>query len=803
MVERCRYLWLGGEEKHAQPTEPIEALGVSDELSNPTAIVALPPGPPDPRVGPGAPVAGNLIPVEARSRSGRVSSHLLMYASIPLLLLVVVVLVYLQSSGQDSESLGPNLSVILFINFGVIVLLALAFLVSRHLVKLAFDRRKNVLGSRLRMRLVAAFGGLTLIPTAAVFVLASGLLNQAIEGWVSSQTETARHAALTVARAYTDDLSDGLAKDMAAINMELRRILAGRVAEQNTAELSKFLERERRVRGLFSLTILRRNGRALVNSSHATASLEPFREPPLELEAVKRANRGTPSLLTEDTGSGSFIRSYTGLTLGRSQFVLIGSYRVDPDVAEAFDLISSSVKEYEQLRLFKNPLKSGYILTLTMVTAMVLFAVIWLALYISKQIVGPVEQLAKGTQAVARGNYDITIEARGDDEIGYLVRSFNRMLADLRSSRDEATRRRTFAESILGYLAIGVISLDSQGLVTTCNRAALLLFGIEGDVVGRELKDVLPPQAIEVIEPLLERLRSGDASQPRTQAEAPLRILSQGRTLSVLCTLGKIVDPNGVWTGTLLLFDDITELSQAQQMSAWREVARRVAHEIKNPLTPIQLSAQRLARLFPDSHEVSESADTIVENVDSIKRLANDFSNFARMPTAVFQRSDINNLIEEILGSFAERHSNITFQFIAEERLVELVMDPEQIRRLLINLIDNAVLALLSEGGEDATATSHPKKVSLRTSYDRRRRVAILEVADNGPGIRSEHKSRIFEPYFTMRDGGSGLGLAVVNSVVADHHGQIRVYDNHPRGAKFIIELPMSQKEVTQRRLKE
>jgi two-component system, NtrC family, nitrogen regulation sensor histidine kinase NtrY len=236
-------------------------------------------------------------------------------------------------------------------------------------------------------------------------------------------------------------------------------------------------------------------------------------------------------------------------------------------------------------------------------------------------------------------------------------------------------------------------------------------------------------------------------------------------------------------------------------MSAWREVARRIAHEIKNPLTPIQLSAQRLQKILGGdsaTEAVKECTQTIVEHVDSIKRLANEFSNFARMPTAEFEPSDLNVLMSDAIGPFAEAHSDIVFQFIPDEHLPTVVLDKEQVRRIVINLIDNAIAALRQEREEQPSASE--ARIVVKTHYDRKHKAAIFEVVDTGPGIHTTQKARIFEPYFTTKKGGTGLGLAIVTSILADHQGTIRVYDNNPKGAKFIVELPLVPKSGTQRR---
>jgi two-component system nitrogen regulation sensor histidine kinase NtrY len=318
-------------------------------------------------------------------------------------------------------------------------------------------------------------------------------------------------------------------------------------------------------------------------------------------------------------------------------------------------------------------------------------------------------------------------------------------------------------------------------------------------VIGKSVYAVFQPADLERLQPILKAVNTAEDAEASV-VEQELAIESQGRELKVLLTAGRIRKDATSRMGTVLLFDDITELTKAQQMAAWREVARRIAHEIKNPLTPIQLSAQRLQKLTHGAVEgspIAESVQTIVENVDSIKRLANEFSNFSRMPTAELRRASLNALIADVLAPYAENHERITFQFIADGKAPDILMDREQVRRALMNLIENAANALLESS---LSWGAESPRIVVRTEYLKARRVVLCEIIDNGPGVTSADKTRIFEPYFSTRKDGTGLGLAIVTSIVSDHQGVIRVFDNQPRGAKFQIEFPEEPRAVTQRK---
>ncbi len=474
---------------------------------------------------------------------------------------------------------------------------------------------------------------------------------------------------------------------------------------------------------------------------------------------------------------------------------------MDPELVHAQRIVNESFQEYEGLKALKHPLKSNFFLTLALFNLITIFGAIWVAFFVSKQITGPIQKLAEGTKSVARGNYDFELPPMRDDEIGFLVGSFNQMLRDLRSSRDTAERGRLLIDTILSNLAVGVISLDTTSRVTEVNSAAGALLEIDhvNYKEGALLSDLLRPVDYEAVSPIIEAMRIAGTSEGSAVAEVEMRVHTGGREMLVVCTAGRIVGAEGLSLGFVLLFDDITELSRSQHLAAWRDVARRIAHEIKNPLTPLQLSAQRLERLLRNT-SVSESVDdctrSIVEHVEIIKRLANEFSEYGRMPMAQFVSTDLAALVRATLAHFTAQHPTIAFSLFGDERMSEMLIDPEQIRGVLINILNNAVAAVASH----EVAQNHPE-VRVNLFFDRKARRAVLEIADNGPGISPSDKNRIFEPYFTTKRGGTGLGLAIVSSVISEHQGEIRVFDNQPSGAKFVITLPQSPQPGTIRRL--
>jgi len=719
------------------------------------------------------------------------------------------VLVYLQRPTDESVYQGSYLQIYLLVNLLIVILFILAFLVGRNVIKLIFDRRRRILGSQLRQKLVAAFVGLTLVPTVILFSLASGLLTNAFGDLFGEQIEGAVDGSVEIARSHYTALEREAENNANAVAQELsRRFSEIKGGAESDKGIHKLLEKLRTERELFSVRITDRRGQSLGEASNVAGSLEPFAEPVLQQSALNSALTGRESVQFEENGANKFFRVYLPI-LGpgaaadssRADYALIATSRIPPEVSHANQLITDFYREYEQLKLFRSQLRLGNLLTLLMITALLLFGASWLGFYLARELTIPIQRLAEGTQAVARGNYDVQIRAHANDELGFLVKSFNKMTLDLKNSRFEGERSRLFMQTILENLMVSVIGLDRQGVVSSINSSAVKLFGFPSAdaVVGKSVYAIFKPEDLEKLQPILRALNDG-GSESTNLVEQEISVQSQGRELKILLTAGKIKDSVDSRIGTVLLFDDITELSKAQHMAAWREVARRIAHEIKNPLTPIQLSAQRLEKITRGGAEhsnVRECVSTIVENVDSIKRLANEFSNFARMPTAELRRESLNSLIEDVLAPYAENYQQINFQFIADGKAPEIMMDREQVRRALINLIDNAANALL-EGA--VSGPEEPNRIVVRTEYVKARRVVLCEVIDNGPGVAASDKTRIFEPYFSTRRDGTGLGLAIVTSIVSDHQGVIRVFDNSPRGAKFQLEFPEEPRAGTQRK---
>jgi two-component system nitrogen regulation sensor histidine kinase NtrY len=455
-----------------------------------------------------------------------------------------------------------------------------------------------------------------------------------------------------------------------------------------------------------------------------------------------------------------------------------------------------SLQDLRQHQFLFSPMRVSHYLALVIVTLITVMAAIWLAFYMAREITIPIRQLAEGTLKVAGGDYDFHIDLEGRDEIGFLVQSFNKMTQDLQRSQAQlADAYRQLSEShalistqkrdmeiLLKNVAAGVIGIDAAGRVTIINDSAAQMLRISREeVLGQDCRVLLPPAEYQRLAEVVAEARRSRLGT----VEKPLHLILPDQTLYLLLKPTVLKDESGQDLGVVMVFEDLTELERAQRLATWREVARRIAHEVKNPLTPIKLAAQRLQRRYgghlgQDGQVFQECTQIIVNQVDELKNLVNEFSRFARLPHLTLAPQDLNALVQETLLLYQEVQPRITLEFHPDPALPPILLDREQVKRLLLNLLDNA-LASISGSGTIA--------VSVRGDGAQDR--VELSVSDTGEGVPDRDKVRIFEPYFSTKGGGTGLGLAIVNSIVAEHQGRIRVEDNVPRGARFIIEIPM------------
>jgi two-component system, NtrC family, nitrogen regulation sensor histidine kinase NtrY len=683
---------------------------------------------------------------------------------------------------SSEYSLSNNIVFFLLININIILLILLVFLVVRNLVKLVFERKRRILGSRLRARLVIAFVGLSLIPTLLLFVIAGGFVTRSFERWFDIQVETALQGSLEIGQTYYQNS----ANNALFYARQLSRLVTeqGLFDSHRRSDLKEFIQAKQREYNLGTVELYSPDHLPAVvafNDQVPTGvSIKP------EADFLNRALRGLEVTRTQAFGDGDVIRGGVPIydSGKRIRGVVVVDYYVPKSITKRALEISRSYEQYKHLGFLKNPVKNSYILTLLLVTLVIIFAATWFGLYLAKGITIPIQQVAAGTHEVAHGNWDYQIEAAGDDELGTLVESFNQMTRDLKKSNLELLRRGKFVETLLANITAGVIAVDPSGKITSWNKAAEQMLGVNASAaLEKDYREAFASEPLMVMRELIDNLKDRESSETELQIRLPDHLFT------VFATAATLRDDANDSLGIMIFLEDITQIQKVQRMEAWREVARRIAHEIKNPLTPIQLSAERLRKRYAkllqgDGAVLDKCTTTIIQQVVELKNLVNEFSQFARLPTAQPVPNDLNVIVQDALFLFKEGHNHIDFEFHQGE-LPALELDREQIKRVMINLLDNAVAAV-GDGGQ----------IQISTAHDRARNTVYLEVADDGCGMAPEDRVRIFEPGFSTKKQGTGLGLTIVNQIVEDHRGYIRVRPNEPRGTRFVIEFPVREQDA-------
>jgi two-component system nitrogen regulation sensor histidine kinase NtrY len=681
-------------------------------------------------------------------------------------------------------SLGGNIVFFLLINVNIILLGLLVFLVVRNLVKLIFERKRRILGSGLQMRLVLAFVALSLVPSVLLFVIAGGLLTRSFDRWFDAKVESALQGSLEIGQTYYQNSANNAIFYARQLSRSITH--QGLIGGQFAAALKEFVHSKQKEYNLGTVALFSPDGEPFVVAFNEQVPTGVTVKPAADF--LTRALRGLEVTSTQAFGDADVIRGGAPIYSADKSIVgvVVVDYFVPRSISKRASQISQSYEGYKYLTFLKAPVKNSYILTLFLITLVLILAATWCGIYLSRGITVPIQKLAEGTHEVAQGNWDYQIESGGDDEIGVLMNSFNHMTGDLKRIKLELERRGKVVEMLLANIAAGVVSLDPAGKITTWNKAAEKMLGVAAaDAVGKPYQEIFRAEPLRAIRDIVESVK-GDRS-----IEREIKIPLPQQVLTLVLSVAALRDDDGSSLGMMLFLEDITQIQQVQRMEAWREVARRIAHEIKNPLTPIQLSAERLrkryaAMLDDDGAILDNCTSTIIQQVDELKHLVNEFSQFARLPSAQLLPNDLNEIVNEALFLFKEGHNGVDFQFSGGP-IPRVELDREQIKRVLLNLLDNAVAAV-EENGE----------IKLSTAYDPRRGMVRLEIADNGCGLAADIRAKIFEPYFSTKENGTGLGLTIVSQIIEDHRGYIRALPNHPRGTRFTIELPANEESERQ-----
>jgi two-component system, NtrC family, nitrogen regulation sensor histidine kinase NtrY len=737
--------------------------------------------------------AGQTAQAQTRSADLKRRRRELIAVAVASVTLIAFVLAQTELPPLSSHtSLVSNLVVILLFDFSFLLLGLLLLLVGRNLAKVIFERRRGLIGSKFQVRLVAGFIAVALVPTVFLLYVSEAFLHADVDSWFNPEYQRVLDDSLEIAKVYYLNSANNAT--------HFARVLAeqvsarGLLAPSKRADLKKFIQRHQQEYNLGTIEVFGADRSLLLLelSPRTPTGIGVSPDSPL----LARTLGGHVETRTDRLGKSDVIRGSSPIYVSAESDKVTGAIVVDYYLPKSLSGraagISRTFEDYFQLRILRQPILRSYILALVLIGLVVVLLASWFGMYLARGITGPIKLLAAGTQAVAGGNLDHEIPPVGDDEIGQLVNSFNRMTTDLRASHAELERRRLYTETLFRNVSAGVVGLDSQGTVTAINPCAERLLGLRAaEVLGRHYGGCFAPALVRSLDEIF-------APGPRLQeARSSVKIESGSGETELMMTASPLGDETGGELGTVLFFEDVSQIAKVERMEAWREVARRIAHEIKNPLTPIQLSAERLRRqLRPgsegDSKLLDECTHTIIGEVEDLKRLVNEFSAFARMPHLNPVPGDLNSLAEETVANFREANREVDFGLSLAPSLPLIAIDREALKRALVNLLDNAVAATRNAGNGDGRRP----RIEVSTGLDLQSGIVTLEVSDNGPGIEPRLKTRIFEPYFSTRKGGTGLGLAIVSAIVTDHHGFVRVHDNNPVGSRFVLEFPVKNPQT-------
>jgi two-component system nitrogen regulation sensor histidine kinase NtrY len=733
------------------------------------------------------------------------------------ILALLVALVAMLNLADRSTELNPDFlsEVVLYALSAadLMMVVALVVVLARNIVKLAVERRRGLPFSRFRAKLVLALLGLTIVPSLLVLLVGGELIRSSTERWFSQEIDDVLSAATQIAGDYYGERQ---ARVKGHAERIARDIPAAAVVGADADVVQRAIGsevRQGRV-GLVEVYRIHEGNGGRLEVTPVAAVQSPHLPPGYVRAAADRLAARIASGAAEadtlepmDTG-GELVRAGAVVRLpgtARPVGVVIASDYLAGELATHSRRIRDAYESYNKLRVVKRPVQGVYLSVFLMMTLMILVSATWTGLYLAKRITRPVQRLAAGAREIGAGHLDHRIEAETRDEFGSLVEAFNTMAGELAASQRKLERsrvdlerknvelddRRRYIETVVERIATGVISLSRDGRIETINGAALRLLEVDRAVVGSPVAEVLQRPDLRPLESVLRHTGPG-ASAPSAQE---VTLGREGRELHLAAAATPLIAEDGSFAGAVLVFDDVTPLIRTQRVAAWRDVARRLAHEIKNPLTPIQLCAERIRRHFmsappPLRDLVDECTTTITGEVESLKALVDEFAQFARMPAPRTVPSDLNALLGDTLALYNGLFQEIQIERRFAEELPQVRVDIEQLRRVVINLVDNAVEAL---GGSAAAARPGmtPPAIVVETRHDRVNGVARIIVADNGPGISPEDREKLFMPYYSTKRRGSGLGLAIVRRIVAEHGGSIEVHPNTPRGTVFTIELPV------------
>ncbi|MEW6571291.1 MAG: ATP-binding protein [Nitrospirota bacterium] len=627
------------------------------------------------------------------------------------------------------------------LNLTILALFILIFFVGKSLAKIYLERKHRVLGYKFKTKLVVILVILTSIPAAFLFIFSSGLITNYIDRWFAPQIRQPLDSSIQIAKAFYD------------------------IERQKTLDSAHAFSSGQKLTGDYVVRCL-------------------FRMPKDATETIKAAFEGKEGTEIISGEKRDLVRAVIPeYKDGRQVGIIVVEKEIPANIKINAEKIKDSYESYLMLESWKIPIRMNYLLTLGFITLLVVFMALWVALRISRGITDPVQILARATREVAANNFDVQVSLEREDEIGDLVKSFNDMVRELKTGKESVHSAYLYIKNILDNINSGVIMLDTSGNISVINGAACQILNIRReDVTNKNYKELISRINSQELRDLVGSIEGRVFRPFKRQIRA---IIGEKQTILLVFITG--LKDSQKYIGLLVVFEDITDVLEAQRARTWQDIARKIAHEIKNPLTPIKLSTERMIRKWENKDDnfdeaFHRSARTIIREVDSLKRLVDTFAKFGKMPEITKSPTNIADLVDEVINLYKD-YKNIEISMTTPDGLPPVDLDGEQFRRVMVNILDNAFHAMAVKGG----------RIDISLKYDMPSNRAFVSIADNGPGIKDEDKEKLFQPYFSTKKEGTGLGLAIAHRIISEHEGQIRVGDNIPNGTVFTIELPITE----------
>src|SRR5579883_1123184 len=692
---------------------------------------------------------------------------------------------YLALTGSPPFGVHPGV-VVSLLYLDLTLLLALAALVVRRLVQVWADRRRGIAGSRLQVRLVALFSVIAVLPTIIVAVFSYLFFSFGVESWFSDKVRTAISESVAVADAYVKEHQQAIRADALAMANDFNHNAS--VLSLNPQLLAPALTAQAAMRGLTEAAVVDSRGQMLARTGLAFAL--GFED--VSKDAIKRASQGEVVIMTDDQEER--VRALVRLDEFSDLYLYVGRF-IEPKVLNHRRETQLAAAQYEQLEGQRSGFQITFAVIFILVATLFLAAAVSIGINFAAQLADPISRLVTATEQVRAGDLDARVpEGRKDDELNSLSRAFNRMTDQIRSQREELVEanrqldeRRRFTETVLTGVSAGVIGLDRDGRIHLPNRSASSLLGVDLDaMIGADLALVAPEMA---------SLLDDAARRPERLAQAQVQIEGDNSTRTLLVRIAAERINGGEIGGFVVTFDDITELLSAQRKAAWADIARRIAHEIKNPLTPIQLSAERLRRRYlkeikRDPETFAVCTDTIIRHVGDIGRMIDEFSAFARMPAAVLRPDDLVEIVRRAVILQKTAHPEIAFETVLPAHAVMVSCDARLVSQAIVNIVKNGIEAIQARIAEQGADPPPFLRVSLVETGEE----AAVVVEDNGKGLPQQGRERLTEPYVTTRAKGTGLGLAIVKKIMEDHEGELVLEDREPIGARVSLIFALGER---------